>query len=1112
MLILSTPAGRCDCLPIRALAKLGKAARKCVELSSSGPDTDALPAGRTGQPVVLAELTMSGVPGETRSLLPKESNTGTPVVLRASDVGVTVATRDDEKKSRRWHFTAAGLLAPAAACALLLVVAFAVVPNTTLVSTFGARQNHGFARLGSTDADDFFGTQFSAPGGGSFEVQDEVGGLGMKTHRTSKSGKLFVAEQGSSKAKATSDKHEKTTTDTDSSRSKTEASQKSEETTEKGAKSEAKESTTVDAAKAPEQTKEVSTEKASKAETSSESETSKADVSKEMISTSEDAARSSNADKFKHKKPKILVAVISWQNGAEEVAAMEDTWLSALTEANEYMDADYRVFVGESSDADLGGQHARARVQEHRDRRGFGGNAVAMLSKAGLGLAQSTYHPARGHNSLKFGAHVPLNFEPEVGMLELSESLEQATVAFEESRYLSALGSRKSHGSKSDEKMSKISEDLLDAIEKEGKDSSSKKSTTTNQYDSKHVFTSRLAEAVSKGNKGSADSKPKVDLQAEFLKDSADVAAATGQDADLKKQFELDAADVAESVGTTEDLFDGVEESKTERSDNLDSDQLDLELEQALKAEKATKKELEKSREEKVVKLSVGDSYEDLPQKVLGAIEYANDNDYDYVYKVDTDVFVLPAVFLKFVKTQVVDKNVDWMGSENKMYPVQYIDPKLVDRSDPNNAKLIEENTTPSGFKCGLAREWHFGKCTDVKLNHKPYMGVNPISVDGGHGYILSKDAMWAVSDYVWKRSEDLNRHTRVDIYEDQLISHILVKQGFLPVDYSGVSPFKVSGVTKEMADDACGLATDAELGARVGERLRAMRAYRFESGANLYETAAGWNPGTMEGRMLPTSLMRVGIQPYVWKETMVQKWEYFVDHDLILGARDDGTYEPKTLPLGFELNPELTDDVFALPEFPDDVEEKPKDDELLKSKKSKHSSKNSSLSDAEKLAAFKSKHPKDSDDEVSKNASDDDSSSSKKQDIPDPQRPGAWITVEELSDDPFAEPEWLGDDSDVVKAQVQEMLEQKRKERAAKGDTEEDDAATEAEDAHEMRLFEIAEAEKKANAKKETTAKETAEETVKKEIKKVSAKHKKPVTHDDDSYDGTESYDDDSY
>ena len=130
--------------------------------------------------------------------------------------------------------------------------------------------------------------------------------------------------------------------------------------------------------------------------------------------------------------------------------------------------------------------------------------------------------------------------------------------------------------------------------------------------------------------------------------------------------------------------------------------------------------------------------------------------------------------------------------------------------------------------------------------------------------------------DVAFKRNDDLERHGRNDIYEDKLVSHILVKQGFLPVDYSGVAPYEVSGMTKEMADDSCALANDPLLGAAVGDRLRAMFDYRFESGANLYETAEGWNPGTLDARMLPTSLLRVGIQPYVSADSMDMKWEYY--------------------------------------------------------------------------------------------------------------------------------------------------------------------------------------------------------------------------------------------
>ena len=495
------------------------------------------------------------------------------------------------------------------------------------------------------------------------------------------------------------------------------------------------------------------------------------------------------------------------------------------------------------------------------------------------------------------------------------------------------------------------------------------------------------------------------------------------------------------------------------------------------------------------------------------------------MYKVDTDVFVLPEIFLKFVKTQVVDKNIDWMGSENKMYPA-YLDPSI-DFTDPANAAIVKANSSPSGFKCGLAREWHFGKCTDAALNKQRYAGVNPVSVDGGHGYILSKAAAWAVSDFAFKRSDDLQRHRRIDIYEDQLVSHILVKQGFLPVDYSGVAPYKVSGMTKEMADDSCALADDPGLGAAVGDRLRAMRDYRFESGANLYETAAGWNPGTMDARMLPTSLMRVGIQPYVWSDSMVMKWEYYRDRETIERQRDDGTYEPRSLPIGFELDPDLSNDPFAVPEFPEFSEEDAaKSKTSSSSKRTKKGSENEKGSENDAKLAKRSDANDDGDSDAGKatraskpadqaremetfkrslddfhvfdetnrrsggsdaaaSATDDDDDADDKEadDESTSSRPGAWITVEELSDDPFAEPEWEGDDDELVRAQVQEMLRAKREARGEDG-VDDDDAAAAA-DKEQRRRFEAEEAKKRKEAEEDEESQSTATVTA------------------DDSYDG---------
>ena len=260
------------------------------------------------------------------------------------------------------------------------------------------------------------------------------------------------------------------------------------------------------------------------------------------------------------------------------------------------------------------------------------------------------------------------------------------------------------------------------------------------------------------------------------------------------------------------------------------------------------------THEDRVVKLDVDDTYEGLPSKVVAAILWGTANDYDYFFKVDSDVFMMPTKFMAFLKRNAIDEGVDWMGSENKM-------------------RETDEN--PSGWKCSLSRVWHFGKCTRPKLNSMPYEGVNPVSVDGGHGYFLSKKAMRGVAEYVDAMYDLLEKNKFVNIYEDQMVSHILINQGFLPVDYTGLNVFKVPGITQLAAQNSCTLMT-GELGVSVGKRLTKMGHLRQSTGINMYETIFGFTPMNIDERMLPRSLLEVGIQPYVTREEMLLKFGYW--------------------------------------------------------------------------------------------------------------------------------------------------------------------------------------------------------------------------------------------
>ena len=1020
---------------------------------------------------VTAAAAMSN--GETRALLPKAGGARAPLP-RASDVGVTADASAEEKKSRsRWQVTAAGLLLPCAAALFVLVCALLVTSGR------GGDAVSVRARLG-TEADDFFHTQFRGENALAFS-SDASAGLGLKTHRRGAEERSENAEEdGSGKNAAGLSKPaeaEETKARIDAPEKEVEAAKKHEKRAVDEEASETKKAKTekgVDALSSKTSTKKAPSSSSSedssekKAQTSDllgdvVSEERAVSVANDVPSSATSSAPSASKPTKTKEKPKILVAVISWHDGAEEVAAMERTWLGALRDANEHMDADYRVFVGEYDEANLGGKHAELRKAEHRERRGFGRDEIA----AALGT--------RGIRGFRAGE--PIEPKPSVGsgsgfsvgsVSSLGKSRgEKGTASKEKKRTFD-----------SDAEIDELAEDLAEAVD---------------AFEEERTGAAPTREWAIFSDGADADSS---------ADSSDDSSLGRGHEEMSKREF---TSRLAEAVSKAKAQALAAEEAKA--------------AEPAKASKASTRENAPEAPPSKTVELPVGDAYEDLSAKVLAAIQYAAEHDYDYVYKVDTDVFVIPEIFLKFVKTQVADKKIDWMGTENKMDFV--ILDESVDFTDPKNAEIVKANSSPSGFKCKLTREWHFGKCTDDALNNQRYAGVNPVSVDGGHGYILSKDAMWAVSDFAFKRSDDLERHRRIDIYEDQLVSHILVKQGFLPVDYSGVAPYKVSGMTKEMADDSCALANDPLLGKSVGDRLRAMFDYRFESGANLYETAEGWNPGTLDARMLPTSLLRVGIQPYVSADSMDMKWEYYNNRETIAAQRADGTYEPRLLPAGFELVPDLSHDPFAVPEFPEFPNEASKKkgsedgsiDDVTRTdaKDAKATDAKVNDADAELEARSKRKASDPAKDlEAFKNSLDDfhvfdraparsgGSDESKETNDADDDdenaRPGAWITVEELSDDPFAEPEWRGDDDALVKAQVEEMLAAKRDERRAAGDAAADDEAAAAEakaEEKQKRRFEMEEAKREAEEEEEE-AKSTA------------------TIEADDSYDGVAEDDDD--
>ena len=287
--------------------------------------------------------------GETRALLPKAGGARAPLP-RASDVGVTADASAEKKPRSRWHVTAAGLLAPCAAALVVLVCALAGTSGRAS-DAVSVR-----ARLG-TEADDFFHTQFH--GENVAFSSDASAGLGLKTHRRGAEAEED-AEKDVERVARNPPKGKK-------------APEKEVEPVAKKPSREVDE-TPRDEGKAASNATVAS--KASKTRNEKKALDDRVERSGAVDKKHAELPGSSSA-KTRSRKPRILVAVISWHDGAEEVAAMERTWLGALKDADEHMDADYRVFVGEYDDANLGGRHAELRTREHKERRGFGGDELA---------------------------------------------------------------------------------------------------------------------------------------------------------------------------------------------------------------------------------------------------------------------------------------------------------------------------------------------------------------------------------------------------------------------------------------------------------------------------------------------------------------------------------------------------------------------------------------------------------------------------------------------------------------------------------------------------------------------------------------------------------------
>lgn len=141
----------------------------------------------------------------------------------------------------------------------------------------------------------------------------------------------------------------------------------------------------------------------------------------------------------------------------------------------------------------------------------------------------------------------------------------------------------------------------------------------------------------------------------------------------------------------------------------------------------------------RILSIDCNDKYEGLPEKVFKTFKYI----------VESDTFDQYTHFIKLDDDMVVKNPIDYKFIENKHYVgcVQKV------RGDSS---------------------WHIGKCSENSVwNKNVYMGIYVPWCKGGHGYIISRDAIESIKD-----DTAYEEH----IYEDVYIAILLKNRGIGPM------------------------------------------------------------------------------------------------------------------------------------------------------------------------------------------------------------------------------------------------------------------------------------------------------------------------------------------
>jgi hypothetical protein len=153
----------------------------------------------------------------------------------------------------------------------------------------------------------------------------------------------------------------------------------------------------------------------------------------------------------------------------------------------------------------------------------------------------------------------------------------------------------------------------------------------------------------------------------------------------------------------------------------------------------------------KILSINCNDKYEGLPEKVLKT----------YKYIVESDIFNQYTHFIKLDDDMIIKKIINYNDIENINYG--------------GNVCVTNEGD----------RKWHMGKCSKNSIwNKTPYKGIYTHWCKGGHGYIISRNAINNIK-------HDKNYFD--NIYEDLYIALKLKKYNIYPININNWVNFFIS-------------------------------------------------------------------------------------------------------------------------------------------------------------------------------------------------------------------------------------------------------------------------------------------------------------------------------